>query len=115
MKLIQAKFKIKDDKMEAPDNYLGATITRMDNVDGDQCWAMSSDQYCAALVTNVEDELMKKGLKLPSKCVTPTSNGYRPEMDCTSELKAAGVQRFQEIKNRSELKKEKSTFPMNVN
>ena len=97
MKLIQAKFKIKDDKMEAPDNYLGATITRMDNVDGDQCWAMSSDQYCAALVTNVEDELMKKGLKLPSKCVTPTSNGYRPEMDCTPELKAAGVQRFQEI------------------
>lgn len=25
------------------------------------------------------------------------------------------IKRFQEIKNRSELKKEKSTFPMNVN
>ena len=57
MNLIKSKFKIKDDKMEPPETYLGATITKMDNVDGDSCWAMSSDQYCAALVNNVEDEL----------------------------------------------------------
>jgi len=27
----------------------------------------------------------------------PLSSGYRPEMDCTAELKAEGVQRYQEI------------------
>lgn len=97
MKLIQSKFKLKDDKMEPPDNYLGATISRMDNVNGDSCWAMSSDNYCSALVTNVEDELQKKGLRLPSKCISPFTHGYKPEMDCTGELKAAGIQRFQEI------------------
>ena len=97
MTLIQHKFKLKDDKMEPPDSYLGATISQMDNVHGDQCWAMSSDKYCAALVSNVEDELQKKGLRLPSKCPAPFSHGYKPEMDCTAELKAAGIQRFQEI------------------
>ena len=97
MKLIQSKFKIKDDKMEPPDTYLGATISKIDNVHGDECWAMSSDQYCSALVANVEDELYKKGLQLPSRCVTPFSNGYQPSEDCTAELKAEGLQRFQEI------------------
>ena len=27
----------------------------------------------------------------------PLSNGYKPEMDCTAELKAEGVQQYQEI------------------
>ena len=71
--------------MEPPTTYLGATISTMDNVHGGQCWAMSSDQYCAALVTTTEDELQKKGLKLPSKCFTSLSNGYKPAKDCTAE------------------------------
>jgi hypothetical protein len=37
MKLIQSKFKLKDDKMEPPHTYLGATITTMDNAHGDPC------------------------------------------------------------------------------
>ena len=45
----------------------------------------------------VEDELQKKGMRLPSKCISPLSNGYKPEVDCTAELKAVGTQRFQEI------------------
>ena len=83
--------------MTAPNTYLGATITQMDNVDGDSCWAMSSDQYCAALVTNVEEELHKRNLRLPSKYQAPFTHGYKPEEDCTAELKEAGTQRFQEI------------------
>jgi hypothetical protein len=97
MKLIQSKFKLKDDKMEPPDTYLGATISKMDNAHGDPCWAMSSNQYCSALVTNVEEELQKKGLRLPSKCPSPFSHGYKLEMDCTTELKPDGVQQLQEI------------------
>ena len=94
---IKRKFTLKGDKVEIPDSYLGASLSMIDNVHGDQCWAMSSDKYCDALVTNVEDALKKKDLKLPSKCVTPFSNGYKPEVDCTNELDADGVQRFQEI------------------
>ena len=97
MKGIQSKFKLKDDKMEKPDTYLGADLSSMDNEHGFECWAMSSDKYCAAMIKNVEERLEKKGLRLPSKCVSPTTHGYRPEMDCTAELKADGLQWYQEM------------------
>ena len=82
---IKEKFKLKNDSMDEPDIYLGASLSKIDNEEGDECWAMSSDQYCAAFVANVEDSLEKRGLKLPSKCVTPLSSGYKPELDDTSE------------------------------
>ena len=97
MKSIQSKFSLKDDKMEKPENYLGADMSEMYNADGDLCWAMSSDKYCQALVKNVEADLEKKGIRLPSKCYTLMSSGYRPEMDCSCELKAEGIRRYQEI------------------
>ena len=58
---------------------------------------MSSDRYWKAAVTNVEGELKKKGLRLPSNCVTPLKNGYRPEMDVKPELKSDGLQYYQEL------------------
>eukprot|EP00957_Ditylum_brightwellii_P031299 2372590-Ditylum_brightwellii.AAC.1 len=64
----------------------------MTNVNGIECWAFSLDQYCAAVVSNIESILEKKGLRLPSKCVTPILCGYKPELDATGELKADGVQ-----------------------
>ena len=97
MKGIQEKFKLKDDKIEEPDVYLGASLTKINNESGHACWAMSSDKYCAAAVDNVTEVLEKKGLRLPSKCLTPLSSGYRPEMDTSPELKADGVQYYQEL------------------
>ena len=94
---IQNKFKLKDDKIEEPSVYLGASLTKMTNINKDECWAMSSDPYCQAAVKNLETTLAKKNLRLPSKCLTPLSNGYRPEMDVTQELKADGVQYYQEL------------------
>ena len=58
---------------------------------------MSSDKYCATMVKNVEETLAKRGLRLPSKCPLPLSAGYKPELDSTVELKADGVQFYQEI------------------
>ena len=54
---IKSKFKLKGDKTEQPDYYLGADLSLMDNVDGDQCWSMSSDKYCIALIKTVESTL----------------------------------------------------------
>ena len=56
---------------------------------------MSFDKYCAAMVKNVEEILAKKGLRLPTKCNLTTKHGYRPEIDCTGELKADGLQLYQ--------------------
>ena len=49
------------------------------------------------MVKNVEEALVNKGLRLPTKFNLPTKHGYRPEMDCTGELKADGLQWYQEL------------------
>ena len=94
---IQLKFKLKGDKIESPDTYLGAQLSQFENEDSVRCWEMSSEKYCEAAVQNVDLSLSKNGLTLPSKCLTPLTSGYRPEMDTTAELKADGLQRYQEL------------------
>ena len=79
---------MRGDNIEEPDIYLGPELSNMTNVDGQQCRAMSSDKYCAAAGTNVESVQEKRGLRLPLKCATPLSCGYRPEMDVTGDIKA---------------------------
>ena len=69
----------------------------MKNETNRECWAISSDKYCAAAVANVTDVLGKKGLRLPSKCATPLANNCRPEIDVTPELKADSLQYYQEL------------------
>ncbi len=97
MRRIQEDFKLKDDKIEEPDVYLGATIAKMSLDNGKMCWTMSPEQYVKAAVNNVEEDLAKHGKRLPSKCVTPFSCNYAPWLEETPELKADGVQRFQEL------------------
>ena len=94
---IQEDFKFKDGKIEEPDTYLGGDLSKIANNQGQMCWSMSADKYCMALVKNIEAVLKKKGLRLPSKCVTPLRSGYKPELDCTGELKADGLQWYQEM------------------
>ena len=87
----QKPFTFKNGKIEEPDMYLGASLSKIVTGDGRECWAMSSDKYCASAVMNVEESLKKRGMRLPSKCYTPLSSGYRPELDATAELKAEGL------------------------
>jgi hypothetical protein len=97
MQRIQEDFKLKDDKIAEPDVYLGVTIAKMSLDNGEMCWTMSPEQYIKAAVTNVEEDLAKHGKILPSKHLTPFSCNYAPWLEETPELKAGGVQRFQEL------------------
>jgi hypothetical protein len=96
LKGLQATFKLKDDKIEKPEMYLGAQLSQM-FVDGAECWTMSAEKYILASVKNVEETLAKRGLRLPTKCYTPLATGYRPEMETSAELKSDGVQYYQEL------------------
>ena len=58
LKAVRAIFKLKDDKIEPPDMYLGATLSVMED-DGVQGWCMTSDRYVKAAVENVEQELVR--------------------------------------------------------
>ena len=40
MKGIQRTFKLKDDKIDEPEDYLGATLEKMILSDGSECWSM---------------------------------------------------------------------------
>ena len=68
----------------------------MTNVDGQECWAMSYDKYCTAELTNVGYILEHCGLRFAPKCVILLICGYCIDMDVTRDLKADGVQWYQE-------------------
>ena len=53
MKGIQAKFKLKGYKIQEPDMQLVAYLSNINNSDGRECWAMSSDKYGTTAVKNV--------------------------------------------------------------
>jgi hypothetical protein len=94
MKDNQGTFKLKEDKIEIPTNYLGAQISQK-VIDGIPCWTMSSEQYIKAAIANVETKLDKEGQRLPSKCLSPMKSGYQPKIDTSTELKLDGIQYFQ--------------------
>ena len=93
---LQGQFKLKGDKIEPPDMYLGAQLGTM-HVEGNEGRFMSSEKYVRSAIQNIEETLQKTGQQLPSKCKTPVAYGYRPELDFTPELKADGLQRYQEL------------------
>ena len=93
---LQGQFKLKGDKIEPPDMYLGAKLGTM-QVGGNEGWFMSSEKYVKSTIQNIEETLQKMGQRLPSKCKTPLAYGYCPELDVTPELKADGLQQYQEL------------------
>ena len=97
MEGIQSKFKLKNDKFAEPTDYLGATLAKMTTASDTECWTQSSDKYVMASIQSVEAKLAEKGNKLPIKCVTPFSSGYRPESDTSPELGAEGHRYYQEL------------------
>ena len=92
---IASQFRLKEDSLHAPNQYLGTTIKISTDDLGSECWAMSSDEYVKAAVTDVAEDLEKQGLKLKGKAYHPYEAGYCPEMDMTLELDEVGVAKVQ--------------------
>ena len=93
---LQGQFKLKGNKIEPPDMYLGAQLGTM-QVEGNDGWFISSEKYVKSTIQNIEETLQRMGQWLPSKCKTPLAYGYCPEQDVTPELKADRLQRYQEL------------------
>ena len=88
-------FKLKGDKAEVPDMYLGALIQKVETTDGTECWMMSADKYVKAAVENVELKLSRSNCRLPYRCDTPMSTTYHTSEDVTKEMNAEGLQLYQ--------------------
>ena len=81
VKGIQHTFKLKDDKIAEPENYLRTGLSKMMTENGRECWSMSPEKYCKAAVLNIEQNLNEEGKRLPTKFKTPLKSGYHPELD----------------------------------
>ena len=87
---IRSIFKLKDEKAEVPDVYLGATLSQVETETGTKCWPMSLEKYVKAAIENLESKLGKSDMHLP-KCRTPMSTSYHPSEDVKKELNMEGV------------------------
>ena len=94
---IKAVFKLKGDKAEVPESYLGGTIRKVKTDLDNECWTLSSEKYIKTAVANVEEKLAKSNQKLPTKCITPVASGYHPSEDTSNELNAEGLNYYQEL------------------
>ena len=91
---IKIIFKLKDDKDEPPDIYLGALLEKIETQGGTKCWPMPLEKYVNAAVTNLEYTLSKQYTKLPNSAV-PMSTSYHPSKDVSHKLNVKGLQIYQ--------------------
>ena len=75
LRSLQRQFKLKDDKVEPPDVYLGAQLGTIE-VRGHHGWFMPSENYVKSAIQNIEDTWQKVGQFLPLKCKTLMVHGY---------------------------------------
>lgn len=94
---VESTFKLKGDKAEVPEMYLGGEVAEVENDSGKKCWTMSSDKYLKSAIANVEEKLAKSNMRLPTKCVTPLVSGYHPVEDTSAELDQEGTTYYQEL------------------
>ena len=94
---VQKTFKLKNDKIEMPEFYLGAKL-QLKPINGKMCWAITSQDYIKAAVKNVEESIKNTRRRLPTANIdTPMNNTYTPELDVTEELSSDDMTFFQEL------------------
>ena len=84
---IKFVFKLKGDKSEPPDMYLGASLEQVKTKGGTKCWSISSKKYVKAAVGNLEATLAKRDMRLPTSHSIMLKN-YHPSEDVSNELNA---------------------------
>lgn len=63
--VIRAVFKLKGDKAEVPEIFLGGGIVEVENTNSAKFWSMSLDNYVKSAVANIESKLSELGIRLP--------------------------------------------------
>ena len=77
-------FKLKDDKSEPPDIYLGAFLEQVYKQGRTKCWSMLLEQYVKAVVNDLESTLSKQDMRPPNREV-PMSTSYHSSKDVSHE------------------------------
>eukprot|EP00980_Cylindrotheca_fusiformis_P022162 scaffold9066_cov80-Cylindrotheca_fusiformis.AAC.1 len=89
--------KLKNDKIEPPENYLGAKLV-FKYKDGIGRWTISSEDHVKAAIKTVEASLAMKHKRYKMTFGdTPMMGSFVPELDGSPELDSEGTQFFQEL------------------
>ena len=96
-KEIGKHFKMKEESIGAPSQYLGGKLRQVEIQNGQECWDFGSTQYFCEAVNNVEEYLGKKGDKLTAKVLTPLANKYRPEVDINDNFQDKEASYYQSL------------------
>ena len=83
-------------KIEEPENYLGAKIKKR-VLDGKNVWSISSDDYVKAALKNVNESIKDTRWHIPKDVDTPRSATFRPELDDSPELESHDVTLYLEL------------------
>jgi hypothetical protein len=99
IKAIGQAYRLKENSISVPKTYLGAEIEtfRDPNNPSVEMWSMSADRYLKEAIWNVEFDLKKADLKLPTKVATLLCHKYRPELDVGSFLDADYTRWYQQL------------------
>ena len=82
---IQSTLNFNNDKVEEPEFYVGAKLSRRE-LNGKQVWIMLSTEYIKSVFKNVVEKLKNKFKIMMAKAITPMDQLYHPELDATNEL-----------------------------
>ncbi len=63
---IQTTFKLKDDRIEKPETYLGAQL-KQKVIGGILCWTMNCEQYVKASIAYIDEKLNESGQRLQAR------------------------------------------------
>ena len=80
-------FKLKEDKTEPPDMYMGESLEQVEKKGGTKCWSMYSEKYVKAAVVNLEETLSKRDMQL-STSNSPMPTNYHPSKDVSKNINA---------------------------
>lgn len=97
MNYLSTVYTLKKGSVKEPDLYLGADVKKFPTSIGRSAWGISPDSYIKSAVREVEKKLEAVGQKLGTRCATPMTSGYRPEMDGTPELSPDQANYYQSL------------------
>lgn len=100
MKQIGKEFEIKNNEYGPPTSYLGASITKVQLDNGEECWAMDSKKYVKAAIEVVRGLLAEDGREFKTgkgKHEGPMPINYQPELDSTPHCDEEHASRYRQI------------------
>lgn len=97
MKTLSKIYRLKEGSVGKPERYLGANVGKYQLPDGRESWSVSARDYLKTAVTNIEENLKKKGERLKANVSSPLPFNYKPELDISEPCSPSQANEYQQL------------------